>query len=173
MSKAEQGIRVTQKCYEQMKWSGIVLDSIVTFFVAFYRFKLYAALAQQPSPANLDRISDHASYFSIFSISLAIISGFFLIDAMRRLQKSFKQNHSFTENRCKMIAHVFALFISQVCLICIIIVEQQIADSHVSRDKEVSYLRITFNLILPLSQAVFIYLLVQFTKPVSFAESTL
>lgn len=99
-----------------------------------------------------------AQYTSILSVTLALVSGVFLIDSLRRLRKAFQENHSFSENKSKMAAHVMSLVVSQIMLMLCILLQD-------NNNVEIDTLRIVFSLTLIVSQSVFIYLLVQFSKP--------
>lgn len=169
LSQNEESFHLTQKCYNYMKWTGVGLAVVVTFFMDLYRCKLVHDLANADviSKQQLTRDNNRAAYFVYAMVSLAIFSGLFLIDAMRRLQRSFEQNHTFRESRCKMILHILSLFVSQVLLITFTIVENNAVNHANTTQKATDKLDMAYALTTTLSQALFIYLLLQFSRPIS------
>lgn len=78
---------VTKKCYRILKWSGIVVNLGVSVAVAFYRYKLIMQLAHKEPKKKAYSVIDFRLVMT--SIGLAIVSGMFLADALRRLRISF------------------------------------------------------------------------------------
>jgi hypothetical protein len=102
-----------------------------------------------------------------------MIAGLFLVDSIRRLHNSFKTNHYFSENKCKMWLHVLSIFVSQICLFALLYF---INDSLKNPDKyntQVNLLRIAEVSTIAITQGIFIYLLVQFSKTVERTWTTI
>jgi hypothetical protein len=139
--------------------------------LAYYKYQLIIQLATQNPNFNNTRQKSIATCYA--SIALAMIAGLFLVDSIRRLHNSFKANRYFSENKSKMWLHVFAIFVSQICLFA---VDYFLNESLKNPDKyntQVDLLRIFTDLTIAVSQGIFIYLLVQFSKTVERTWTTI
>ena len=59
---------------------------------------------------------------TVTSASLAVLASFFLLDALRRMNKSFKENHKISSDKFAMfLLHILAVFISQIGLVVLVV----------------------------------------------------
>lgn len=95
-----------------------------------------------------------------------MVSCCFLADALRRLRNSFQINSKFSENKRTMILHVSAIIGSQLALFALILIMDKAISSDGGYKLRYNLIRILFTITFAVSQAVFIYLLIQFQKPI-------
>lgn len=105
-------------------------------------------------------------YFVIAALVLAMISCGFLADALRRLKNSFQVNHKFSENKRTMFLHVAAIIGSQLALFALILIMDKAISNRGGYKLKYNLLRILFTITFAGSQAVFVYLLIQFQRPI-------
>jgi hypothetical protein len=137
---------------------------MVIVFVAYFRYELIIQLAARSSSFTF--VSDMVMLACEASVGLAIVAGLFLVDAIRRLRLSFRENHYFSENRNKMWLHVMAILVQQIALFVLIYFVGESLKYPSHYNVMVNLLRLSVTLVLAISQAIFIYLLIQFTKPI-------
>ena len=76
-----------------MKWTGIGINVIVVAVLAVFRYLLVISIAEKlPNLGHLEKC-DFA--LNQLSAGLAIVAGLFLVDALRRLKKSFQANPTY------------------------------------------------------------------------------
>jgi hypothetical protein len=105
------GLNLSKACYSRIKWIGIVVNVLTVLQVAYWRYELTVETAL----GTVSETTIHFAYdFTYGAICLGIVAGGFLIDAYRRLRKSFQDNHNLSENKCTMNMYIVALVLCQL-----------------------------------------------------------
>lgn len=91
--EVKDGIRVTQKCYRIMKWTGIGVNVIVVAVLAVFRYLVVISIAK--NLPNVDHLEKCDFALNQLSAGLTIVAGLFLVDALRRLKKTFQTNPTY------------------------------------------------------------------------------
>jgi hypothetical protein len=109
---------------------------------------------------------------TVTSASLAVLASFFLLDALRRMNKSFKENHKISSDKFAMfLLHILAVFISQIGLVVLVIflqIEVNEGGKHAANVSDTLKLILSFSLCL--AQCLFVYLLIRFQKPIELTD---
>jgi len=157
----ETGFHMSKQRYNVIKWTGILVILALVTTASFYRFKLMSeTVAGQVQPST-DAL---AFWFTISALILGFLTGILTLDAFRRFKKSFKDNHNFSENRCTMVLHVISLMASQLMWIVLDWTEEELLESPDTQDA-INTVRLIGVITIACSQGIFIYLMIQFTKP--------
>ena len=102
---------------------------------------------------------------------LLLISAIFLADALRRLKKSFSQNNKLVVNQKTMCLHVTTLTVHSVVLVVVQYITVYTFTHPSPRDDFIlNMARIVLFGSQCVTQAIVIYLFVQFSKPQSLAK---
>lgn len=100
--------------------------------------------------------------------ALLVVSAGFLADALRRLKKSFSKSNKLVVNEKTMCLHVTALFLHTVVIVIVQYITVYTFINPSSKDDFVlNVSRIVLFASQSISQAIVIYLFVQFSKPQS------
>lgn len=100
--------------------------------------------------------------------ALLVVSAGFLADALRRLKKSFSKSNKLVVNEKTMCLHVTALFLHTVVIVIVQYITVYTFINPSSKDDFIlNVSRIVLFASQSISQAIVIYLFVQFSKPQS------
>ena len=89
--------------------------------LGFFRYLIVIELGEGENTNNFPAF--HIDFIlTVTSASLAVLASFFLLDALRRMNKSFKENHKISSDKFAMfLLHILAVFISQIGLVVLVI----------------------------------------------------
>lgn len=163
--EGDNSFHVNQKTYNIIKWIGIVINATVCIPLGIFRYIVIIELANKVDDSQVNNKLNkdlHIEFIlTISSVVLAIIAGLFLADALRRMQNSFKENHTFSTHKPAMFLHMIAVVVCQAALVVLLIlINIEIKNSKATLGPDI--LKFLLCLTLCVSQLIFVYLLIQF-----------
>lgn len=166
LNKNANGLRISSSCFEIIKWIGIAINAALCLALGVFRYLTVIKLADK---SKNDFPVLHTEFrLTASSACLAVLASFFLIDALRRMNKSFKENHTFSSNKFAMFLHILAIFISQAGLV-VLIFFLQIEVTAGKTDEKARNIADTLKMVLSITlctaQLIFVFLLVRIQKP--------
>lgn len=164
-SEGRSSFKVNQKSYNIIKWTGIGINAALCIPLGIFRYIVIIELAQDDNTdmnkAILMKNLNIEFILTLSSVVLAFIAGLFLADALRRMQKSFNENHTFSTHKPAMFLHMMAVVVCQaVIVILLILINIEIKKAKESLGPDI--LKFLLCLTLCVSQLIFVYLLIQF-----------
>jgi hypothetical protein len=154
----------TEKKYNMLNWFGILVNVGFCVWLGWVRGKRDYMMLEPKTPRSLLWA---VLYVYLSCTGLLIISAIFLGDALRRLKKQFNKDKRLAMNYRTMTLHVSALFIHTIFMLYNQYITFYTFMHPQMNRKKINASRIILYCSNAVSQAIVIYLFVQFACPVS------
>jgi hypothetical protein len=155
----------TERRYNVLNWIGTAINLLICLYVGYRR--AYVSYLSSFGPVPRSQTASLIEGYCICT-GLLFVSAFFLADALRRLKKSFDKDRRLQINHRTMCLHATALFIHTFFLaVCQAITVITFLVPSPNNTGYLNYSRMILYAAQSSSQAIVIYLFLQFAKPVS------